>query len=95
MLEGAIEKRLIQEIKKIGGECYKWISPGYAGVPDRIILLPNGKIAFVELKAPGKKERRLQELRQERMRGMGFAVFSAVDSFERIEDVIKYLLTDR
>lgn len=93
MLEAVIEKRLAREVKKIGGECYKWVSPGCAGVPDRIILLPNGKVFFVELKAPGKKEQRLQELRQERLRGMGFVVFSSVDSFEKVEGIIKYLLT--
>jgi len=93
MREAKIEKKLVQEIKKIGGECYKWVSPGCAGVPDRLVLVPGGKMCFVELKAEGKKERHLQELRQERMRGMGFAVFSAVDSFEKIEGVLKYLLT--
>ena len=50
MLEKDIEKILISEIKKLGGKAYKFISPGNSGVPDRIVVLPGGKIMFVELK---------------------------------------------
>lgn len=56
----------------------KFTSPGCAGVPDRIILLPGGTMAFVELKAPGKKERPLQYFVQNQLRDMGFKVFSSV-----------------
>mgnify|MGYP001603998362 CR=1 FL=1 len=55
MRESGIEKRLKKEIEKIGGKALKFVSPGVIGVPDRIVLLPHGKIIFVELKAPGKK----------------------------------------
>lgn len=61
MLERVIESRLRQEAKKRGGMALKFVSPGMNGVPDRIVLLPGGKVAFVELKAPGKMPRALQE----------------------------------
>ena len=50
MLEKDVEKKLIRGIKKLGGRAYKWVSPGNAGVPDRIIIMPEGRIYFVELK---------------------------------------------
>ena len=54
MRENVIERALRDAIKKQGGWCLKFVSPGMAGVPDRICLLPGGVIAFVELKAPGR-----------------------------------------
>lgn len=61
MLEKHIEQRLVTEVKKMGGMALKFVSPGFDGVPDRLILLPKGKLAFIELKAPGKRLRPLQE----------------------------------
>lgn len=61
MKEYAVEKYLILVTRAHGGICLKFISPGIAGVPDRIVILPGGKIGFAELKAPGKKPRRLQK----------------------------------
>ena len=75
MLEKVIENRLRQEAKKRGGMALKFISPGMDGVPDRIVLLPDGKMAFVELKAPGKTPRALQEKRIGQLRKLGFLVY--------------------
>lgn len=50
MLEKNLEKRLVQEIKKLGGRAYKFVSPGNAGVPDRIVVLKNRAPIFVEMK---------------------------------------------
>lgn len=62
--ECVIEKALVKEAKSRGGMAVKFVSPGFDGVPDRLVLLPGGKCAFVELKAPGKKLRPLQEKRK-------------------------------
>ena len=53
MRESQIEARLSREVKHAGGLCLKWVSPGCTGVMDRIVLLPGGRVIFVELKQPG------------------------------------------
>ena len=63
MREKDIERKLIKEVKKAGGICPKWVSPGFDGIPDRIVLFPGGKVGFVEVKALGKKPRPLQQSR--------------------------------
>jgi len=88
MLENKIENRLKNEVEKIGGKALKFVSPGVSGVPDRIVLLPHGKIIFVELKAPGKKPSPIQEYRAKEYRALGFDV-RCVDSIEKIEELIK------
>lgn len=65
MREKVIEQKLVAEVKKAGGICPKWAAPGFDGVPDRIAMFPGGKIAFVEVKAPGEKPRPLQRARHE------------------------------
>lgn len=88
MLEKEIEKYLVTEIKKLGGTAYKFVSPGQAGVPDRICLLPNGVIFFVELKATGKTTRTLQNRQILRIRAYGQRVYIA-DSKERVDEILK------
>ena len=87
MLERTIEQRLVEAVRKAGGLCPKFVSPGWDGVPDRIVLLPGGKLGFVELKAPGQKLRPLQRRRREQLERLGFRVF-AVDSVEQIGGVL-------
>ena len=91
MLESEIEEKLIQKIEKYipNARCIKMTVPGLAGMPDRLILVPGGSVVFVELKAPGKKERPLQIRVQAHLRKLGFTVFSAVDSAEKIEAVVQ------
>lgn len=50
MTEKNVERKLVEGVKKLGGVAYKWVSPGNDGVPDRIVVLPNGHVVFVELK---------------------------------------------
>ena len=75
MKEKSIEHKLTLMVKKRGGICPKWVSPGFDGVPDRIVLLPVGRIAFVEVKAPGKKPRPLQIARHKLLTRLGFKVY--------------------
>jgi hypothetical protein len=58
MIEKQIENKLTAAVKKHGGIALKLVCPSFAGMPDRLILLPDGHIGFAELKAPGKKPRR-------------------------------------
>lgn len=85
--ESKIEKRLKKEIEKIGGKALKFISPGVTGMPDRIVLLPLGKIIFIELKAPGEKPSPIQEYRAKQYRKLGFDV-RCIDSTEAVMDLI-------
>jgi hypothetical protein len=90
MREKAIEEYLRDEIKKLGGKAFKFVSPGNNGVPDRLVCLPGGEIVFVELKAPGKKSTTNQNLQQKRLRDLGFLVYNEIDSKEKVDEIIDY-----
>lgn len=87
MLESKIESHLCKEAKKRGGVALKFVSPGMNGVPDRIVLLPNGKMGFVELKAPGEKPRPLQIKRMRGLEKLGFRIYVA-DNREMIGGIL-------
>ena len=88
MKESDIESYLRKRVEANGGKCWKWVSPGRRGVPDRIVIMPGGVVAFVELKAPGKTERADQVHVQKMLRELGCLVYSSVDSKEKVDDVI-------
>ena len=88
MREKQIEHTLVMAVKAAGGMCPKLVSPGTDGMPDRMILLPKGHIGFVEVKAPGKKPRPLQERRHKQMRELGFKIF-ILDGREQIPEILK------
>lgn len=88
MRENVIESYLRDKVKGLGGKAYKFVSPGNAGVPDRTVLLPRGRIIFVELKAPGKKPTALQNLQHGKLRKLGFEVL-VIDSKEKVDDFVK------
>lgn len=75
MREKMIEQKLVNAMKNNGGLALKFVSPGYDGMPDRLVLMPKGKIGFVEVKAPGKKPRALQLARHRMLRKLGFKVY--------------------
>ena len=60
MREKVIEQKLVAEVKRRGGICPKWVSPGFDGMPDRIVLLPGRHFGLMEVKAPGERTRPLQ-----------------------------------
>ena len=74
----------------MGGWCLKMVCPGFTGMPDRVILLRGGRMAFVELKRPGQRERPRQQFVQNRLRGLGFIVFSSVNSWAEVDNVLRW-----
>ena len=87
MREKTIEQKLVTAVKKHGGICPKFVSPGFDGMPDRILLLPHGRFAFVEVKAPGEKPRPLQLARHRLLCRLGFTVY-VLDNEEQIGGII-------
>ena len=94
MRERTTEIKLMMEIRKRGGMALKFVSPSYSGMPDRLVLLPDGIMAFVEVKAPGRKPRPLQNSRHAMLRKMGFPVF-VLDNPENIPVMLNELMTTR
>ncbi len=87
MREREIERKLVSAVKSRGGICPKFVSPGFDGMPDRVVLLPHGKFGFVEVKRPGEKPRPLQTARHRLLRKLGFLVF-VLDWEEQIGGMI-------
>ena len=87
MQEKYIEQNLVATVKSMGGIAPKFVSPGIDGMPDRIVLLPMGRIAFVECKATGKKMRPLQNKRKKQLEALGFLVY-CLDDIEQIGGIL-------
>jgi len=92
MREKEIEQKFTLMVKQAGGLALKFVSPGMSGMPDRIVLLPGGHTAFVEVKAPGKVPRPLQEVRHRMLRKLGFKVY-VLDNADQIGGVIDEIQT--
>lgn len=90
--ESKIEAKLVKEVKKAGGLALKLVSPGYVGVPDRLILIAFGKIGFVEVKAPKKKPRKIQLKRHKELRALGFNTY-VLDDESQIGGIIDAIRT--
>ena len=91
MRERDVEQNLVQAVRRTGGIAPKFVSPGLNGVPDRLVLFPGGKIAFVELKAPGQTLRPLQVRRQRQLEELGFRVY-CIDGAEQIAAVLNEIM---
>ena len=83
MDEKYIEQAFRKAVRDSGGIALKFVSPGFSGVPDRLVLMPHGKIAFVEVKAPGKKPGALQLSRHRLLKQFGFRVYT----LDKIDDI--------
>ena len=90
MREKYVEQSLIKAVRQSGGLAMKLISPGFNGVPDRLLLFMGGKVAFCEVKAPGQKPRPLQVHRMEQLRELGFRVY-VIDGVEQIGEMMEEL----
>ena len=91
--EKKLEQKLVKAVRDIGGLALKFVSPGCDGVPDRLILIAYGKVAFVEVKAKGKKPRPIQIRRINQIRRLGFLVF-ILDDEKDIPSIIKQVKGD-
>jgi len=87
MRERYIEQKFRKAVKDSGGLALKFVSPGFDGMPDRLVLFPDGKVGFVEVKAPGEKPRPLQISRHILLRKLGFKVY-VLDDTEQIGGII-------
>lgn len=88
MRERQIEQKLVKAVKAAGGIAPKLTSPGFDGMPDRMVMMPGGRIGFVEVKAPGEKPRPLQLSRHRLLRRLGFKVY-VLDDAEQIEIILR------
>lgn len=87
--EAQIERYLKKKVESVGCYCLKFTSPGFSGVPDRIILMPGGRVVFAELKTPGKTPRKNQKAVHRILENLGFTVFSCVDSYAAADEVVR------
>jgi hypothetical protein len=87
MQEKDLERKLVEAVKAAGGIAPKFVSPGFNGMPDRLVLLPGGKIAFVEVKGYGMKPRPLQIKRHEMLQQLGFKVY-VLDDKRQIQRIV-------
>ena len=88
--EKDIERLLVKKVKANGGLCIKLISDYVNGLPDRMCLLPGGKIVFVELKSTGQKPRKIQEYMHSVLRGLDFRV-EVIDTTAGVENFMTTL----
>lgn len=86
MKEQHLEQTLVKAVEAMGGICWKLVSPGTAGVPDRMILIPGGHVGFVEVKAPNGKIRAIQKHRLRQLQRLGFKAFILNDP-AKVEEV--------
>lgn len=86
--EKKLEKKLVSEVKRIGGWCIKMLTNHITGLPDRLCLFPDGIVVFVEVKTAGEKPKRIQTLVHSRLTRMGFEVL-VIDSSDQIKEFIR------
>jgi len=90
--ESDIESRLVRRVEHFGGKCIKFTSPSEDGIPDRVVVLPKGRIAFVELKRPkGGRIAALQTYQIKKLRNLG-CLARVVKTFAEIEELLSDML---
>ena len=92
MRERELERKLAQAAKALGGICPKFTSPGFDGMPDRLVLLPGGKLGFVEVKRAGQQPRALQLSRHGMLQRLGFQIY-VLDDIGQIGAIINAIQT--
>lgn len=91
MREKTVESKFTSAVKAKGGLAVKFTSPGFNGMPDRLVMFSGGRIAFVEVKAPGETPRPLQRSRLKLLRRLGFKAF-VLDNTSDIPKIIEEVM---
>ncbi len=91
MKESTIEARLVRMVRAKGGLCYKFVSPGNPGVPDRIVITPEGRTIYVELKTPVGRLAKVQKWQHEELRKRGAEV-RTLWSVEQVNEFVKEVM---
>ena len=86
--EKAIERYLVEQAKQNGLLCLKYSNPNMVGYPDRLLVLPDGRVIWVELKSKGRKPTKIQQVRIAELSGMGHTV-RVIDNKADIDELIK------
>lgn len=86
MKESQIERRLVEGVKRLGGMCLKFVSPGTLGVPDRIIITAKGRVIFVELKTETGRLTKIQRyvIGEMQKRGADARVVKGIDEVKQL-----------
>lgn len=92
MRERDVEQALTRAVQAHGGLCWKFTSPALAGVPDRIVILPQGHVGFIEVKAPGQHPRPIQQRRIAQLRSRHVPVI-IIDHPNQIQEAIHAIQT--
>lgn len=87
--EKSTEAYLRDEVKRLGGRSYKWVSPGRVGVPDRIVIAPGGRVVFVELKSEGRTSSEQQKRFQAELEAQGCTVYRDIDTKEKVREMLR------
>lgn len=85
--EKYLERELIKAVQARAGKALKYNNPLAIGYPDRLVVLPGAKVAWVEMKSTGKKPDKIQLIRHQELRALGFKVY-VIDSMQGIQDFL-------
>lgn len=91
-LENLVESYLIRRVEEAGGLCWKWVSPGRRGVPDRIVIMPGRLLEFVETKATGGSPGPLQRVVHKMLAKLGFKTW-LLDTYRKVDEFMTFLKT--
>jgi len=91
MREKIVEQYLRRRARELGGKAYKLVSPGNDGMPDRLVVMPGGRVAFVETKRPGETSRPMQMHRQQELRELGCEVFADIADQGSVEALLAWM----
>ncbi len=84
--EKLLDDKLVKVVESLGGWCLKMGTTHISGLPDRVCLLPRGRVFFAEIKTTKKKPRKIQIWVHNKLKGLGFEVY-VIDRTEQIKEL--------